>query len=245
MTLVINAIVGGIIGMLINYFSDVLPVSRRFTKPLCKVCNQPFSIKDYLVYFRCSQCGSRIPTRSIIVLIITIVVCMLLNFFPFSILGFWATLPILIFLGVILVIDIEHHAVLFETSIFGFVLFFVYGMMLMGFQRTITGALAGFMVMLTFYFIGLAFSKLVGALRHQAIDEVVFGFGDVCLGVNLGLLTGWPLIIGAITISIIAFEVFTLAFFIALLISRKYRAFSSALPFTPFLIIGAVAIFYL
>ena len=82
MTLVINAIVGGIIGMLINYFSDVLPVSRSFTRPLCKVCNQPYSIKDYLVYFRCSQCGSRIPSRSIIVLISSIVVCMLLNYFP-------------------------------------------------------------------------------------------------------------------------------------------------------------------
>ena len=99
--------------------------------------------------------------------------------------------------------------------------------------------------MLTFFFLGLAFSKIVGALRHQVIDEVVFGFGDVCLGVNLGLLTGWPLIIGAITISIIVFEVFTLIFFVALLISRKYHAFSSAFPFTPFLIIGAVAIFYL
>ena len=112
MSLIIIVIVGGIIGILINYFSDVLPVSRSFTKPLCKVCNQPYSIKDYLVSCRCSHCGSRISIRSIIVLISTIVVCMLLNFYPFSILGFWATLPYLIFLGVILVIDVEHHAVI-------------------------------------------------------------------------------------------------------------------------------------
>lgn len=245
MTLTINAIAGGIIGMLINYFSDVLPITRSFTKPLCKACNQPYSIKDYLVFYRCTKCGSRISKRSIIILFTSIIACMLLNFFPFSNLGFWATLPILIFLGVILVIDIERHAVLVETSIFGFVLFAIYGIMLKGFQRTITGALAGFLIMLTFYFIGLAFSKIVGALRRQAIDEVVFGFGDVCIGVNLGLLTGWPLILGAITISILVFEAFTLILFIALLLSRKYRAFSSALPFTPFLILGAIAIFYL
>ena len=147
-------------------------------------------------------------------------------------------------MGVILVIDIEHHAVLIETSIFGFVLCSIYGIILNGFQRTVTGALAGLLVMLAFYFIGLAFSKIIGALRHQAIDEVVFGFGDVCLGLNLGLLTGWPLIIGAITIAILAFEAFTFIFFIVLLLSRKYRAFSSALPFTPFLILGAVAIYY-
>ena len=245
MTLIINAVVGGIIGMLINYFSDVLPVSRSFTRPLCKICEQPFTLKEYLVSYRCPQCGSRMPKRSVIVLVSSIFVCMLLNYFPFSTLGFWATLPILIFLGVILVIDIEHHAVLIETSIFGFILFFIYGMILNGFREMLTGALAGLLVMLAFYFIGLAFSKIVGALRHQVIDEVVFGFGDVCLGLNLGLLTGWPLIIGAITISIIAFEIFTLAFFIALRLSKKYRAFSSALPFTPFLILGAVVILYL
>jgi hypothetical protein len=245
MSLAITVIAGGIIGMLINYFSDVLPVSRRFSRPICRVCNQPYSIKDYLISYKCPHCGSPINKRSIIVLISSIIVCILLNIFPFSTLGFWATLPILIFLGVILVIDIEHHSVLIETSIFGFVLCFIYGIILNGSRRTITGALAGFLVMLTFFLIGLAFSKIAGALRHKDIDEVVFGFGDVCLGLNLGLLTGWPLIIGSITISIIVFEIFTLIFFIALLLFRKYHAFSSALPFTPFLILGAVAIFYL
>ena len=245
MSWTISVIVGGIIGVLINYLSDVLPETRSFTQPLCKVCSTPYSIKDYLILYKCSNCGSRISIRSIIVLISSVAVCALLNFFPFSILGFWSTLPILIYLGVILVIDIEHHAVLVETSILGFVLLFVYGIILNGLQRTFTGALAGLLVMLLFYFIGLAFSKIVGKLRHKEIDEVVFGFGDVCLGVNLGLLTGWPLIVGAITISIIAFEVFTLIFFIALLIFKKYHAFASALPFTPFLILGALVIFYL
>ena len=245
MTLIINAVFGGIIGMLINYFSDVLPVSRSFTRPICKVCNQPYSIKGYLISYSCSQCGSRIPARSLVVLVCSIFAGLLLHSFPFSTLGFWATLPILIYMGVILVIDIEHHLVLIETSIFGFILFSIYGTILNGFRETFTGALAGLVIMLIFYFIGLAFSKIVGALRHKMIDEVVFGFGDVCLGVVLGLLTGWPLIVGAITISIIAFEVFTLIFFIALLLSKKYQAFSSALPFTPFLILGAVAILYL
>ena len=245
MTFAISAFAGVITGLLINYLSDVLPVTRSFSKPLCKVCAHPYSVKDYLLSFRCSNCGSRISSRSFLVLISSVVVCIMINYFPLSKLGFWSTLPILIFLGVILVIDIEHHAVLIETSLFGFVFFLGYGMILNGSRSTLIGGLVGLLIMLAFYFIGLAFSKLVGALRHKAIDEVVFGFGDVCLGLNLGLLTGWPLIAGTITISIIAFEVFTLFFFIALLISKKYQAFASALPFTPFLILGAVAIFYI
>ncbi len=245
MSLIIIVIIGGIIGNLINYFSDVLPVSRRFSRPLCSVCHQPYSIKDYLVSFRCSRCGNRTSTRTIIVLFSAIVLCILVNFFPFSILGFWAALPILIFLGVIMVIDIEHRAVLFETSIFGFVLFCIYGMIMNGLLRTIIGALAGFLIMLIFYYLGIALTTIAGKIRHQKIDEVAFGFGDVCFGLILGLLTGWPSIFRAITISIYAFGAFSLVLFFALLLSRRYRAFASALPFTPFLILGAIMIFYL
>jgi prepilin signal peptidase PulO-like enzyme (type II secretory pathway) len=245
MTLIITVIAGGIIGILINYFSDVLPVSRRITRPVCSECNQPYSIIDYLVTRRCSRCGKKASARSIIVDICAIVFCLLLKYFPFSILGFWATLPILIFMGVILVIDIEHHAVLVETSLFGFVLFFIYGIILNGLQRTITGALVGFLIMLIFYFLGIALTKIAGKFRHQNIEEVAFGFGDVSLGTVLGLLTGFPLIIGAIVIAIIAFEAFTLIFFFALILSRRYQAFSRALPFTPYLILGAITIYYL
>jgi prepilin signal peptidase PulO-like enzyme (type II secretory pathway) len=245
MSLIIIVIVGGIIGILINYFSDVLPVSRRFSRPLCRVCDQSYSIKDYLVSFRCSSCGNRTVSRFLIIVISAIVLCILLNYFPFSTLGFWATLPIVIFLGVILVIDIEHHAVLIETSIFGFVLFLIYGIILNGIFRTIFGALVGFLIMLIFYYLGIALTKIAGKLRHQVIDEVAFGFGDVCFGLILGLLTGWPSIFSAITIAIFVFAAFTLVLFFALIVSKRYRAFSSALPFTPFLILGAIAIFYL
>ena len=245
MSLLLTLIVGGIVGVLINYFSDVLPVSRRIARPLCRVCDQPYSIKDYLISYRCSKCGNRTSTRSIIVLISAIVICVLLKFFPFSILGFWATLPILIFLGVIMVIDIEHRVVLVQTSIFGFVLFFLYGIRLNDLLSTIFGALAGFLIMLIFYFLGIALIKIAGKLRHQKIDEVAFGFGDVCLGTILGLLTGWPLIVGAFFISIFTFVAFSLVLLFALLLTKRYHAFSNTQPFTTFLILGAIAIFYL
>jgi hypothetical protein len=134
---------------------------------------------------------------------------------------------------------------LFETSIFGFVLFLIYGIILNGLSRTMIGALAGFLIMLLFYFLGIALTTIAGKIRHQKIDEVAFGFGDVLIGLILGLLTGWPSIFEAITISIYAFGAFSFVLFLALLLSKRYRAFASALPFTPFLILGAIAIFYL
>jgi len=245
MFLILSVVVGAVCGIIINCFSDVLPISRRITQPMCTACDQPFSIKDYLFSNKCSNCGSRKPVRSTIVLIGSVVVSILLHFFPFSIFSFWATLPILIFLGVVLVIDIEHRLVLFETSIPGFVLCLIYGVIMRGFSGALYGALAGFIIMLLFYLLGIAFNAIIGKIRHQEIDEVAFGFGDVSIGTILGLLTGWPSIAGAIIIAILAFGVFSLVLILTLVLSKRYQAFASALPFAPFLILGTIVLFYL
>ena len=245
MSLIFNTIVGVIIGILINYFSDVLPDSRRISRPLCSACQQPYTLKDYLLFGRCSKCGKKASIRSIIVLIVTIAVCILLKYFPFAGLSFWATLPILLLLGVIVVIDIEHHLVLIETSLLGFVLLLIYGIILYGLKITLLGGLAGFLIMLIFFIFGLVFSKVIGKIRHREIDEVAFGFGDVSAGTIIGLLTGWPAVIGAIIIAILAFGAYSLIYIIVLLITKKYSAFTSALPFAPFLILGLIVIFYL
>lgn len=245
MDLILSVIAGAICGLLINYFSDVLPVSRRLTRPLCPACGQPYTIMGTLFPHKCPHCGKRKSIRSAIVLIGGIILCVLLHFFPFSIFGFWATLPILIYLGVVLVIDIEHRLILIETSIPGFILFLIYGTILRGFLCTFLGALGGFAITLLFYFLGLAFNAIIGKLRHQKIDEVAFGFGDVSMGTILGLLTGWAAIVGTIIIAIAAFGVFSLVYILTLVISKRYQAFTSALPFAPFLILGAIAVFYL
>jgi len=245
MSVIINVLVGLLVGLLINYFADVLPVTRRISRPVCSVCKQPYILKDYLLFGRCSKCGKRASTRSIIVLILTVAVCVLLKYFPFAGLGFWATLPILLLLGVILVIDIEHRLVLIETSILGFVLFLIYGIILFGLKTTLLGGLAGFLIMLVFFIFGLVFTKVVGRIRHKEIDEVAFGFGDVSAGTIIGLLCGWPVVVGAIIIAILAFGAYSLIYIIILLITKKYSAFSSALPFAPFLILGLIVIYYL
>ena len=144
-----------------------------------------------------------------------------------------------------MVIDIEHRLVLIQISIFGFVLFFLYGIRLHELSSTIFGSLAGFLIMLIFYLLGIALSKIAGIIRHKKIDEIAFGFGDVIVGTILGSLTGWPLIGGAILISIVASAAFSLVFLFALFLVRRYRAFANTLPFTTFLILGAITIFYL
>jgi hypothetical protein len=245
MPLLLIIIAGGIVGILINYFSDVLPASRSITQPSCDACGEKFSLPDYIIFYRCSQCGSKRPIRSIVVAIASMFMCGFLAFFPFSGLSFFASLPMLIFMGVIIVIDIEHRLVLIQTSIFGLFLFLAYGAALNNFSSTVMGGFVGFLIMLFFYLSGKIFIHVIGKLRKKEINEIAFGLGDVIFGTILGFLVGYPLIIGAIILSMLLLVVFSFFIFIFLFLSRKYHAFSMTLPFTTFQVIGAIAILYL
>ncbi len=245
MSLIINIIMGLLAGILINYLADVLPSNHNIFQPTCEACHQPFPIKDYFFSLKCPHCGHKKSPRSIIVLVSMIVICILLHYFPFHNLGFWATLPILTYLVLVAVVDIEHHLVLGETTLFGIVLFLIYGIILHGWKQTLVGALAGFLVMLVFYFLGMAFSKIVGKIRHRGISEVAFGFGDVTTSGILGLFMGWPVVIGSIILGFAAFTVYSVIFLTVLVFTKKYKAFANALPFTPFLILGMIIIYYL
>ena len=46
--------------------------------------------------------------------------------------------------------------------------------------------------------------------RGQSIDEVAFGFGDVTLAGLIGLIVGWPAVVLALLIGILAAGVFSL-----------------------------------
>jgi hypothetical protein len=245
LSLVLTAIAGTLAGMLINYLADVLPKTRRFSKPRCPECETPFNAVDYLLLRKCPNCGKKRSLRTYIVLFGTIIASLLLQFFPFAGLSFWSTLPLMIFLGTVVVIDIEHRLVLAETSLFGIFLCLVYGLILHNPTKTLLGGLNGLLIMLFFYVLGITFSFIIGRLKGRSLSEVAFGFGDVLAGTFLGLLTGWQGILGAIIIALLAFVVFSTFLILWLVISKRYRAFTSAQPFVPFLIAGTIVMFYL
>ena len=142
-------------------------------------------------------------------------------------------------------IDIEHHLVLAETSLFGIFLCLGYGLILRDFFHTLLGAMNGMLIMLFFYVLGILFSLIIGKLRGKKLGEVAFGFGDVTAGTFMGMLTGWPGILGGIILALLIFSVFSILLILVLFITKRYRSFTSAQPFVPFLILGAVIMFYL
>lgn len=244
-TLLICIFLGLFIGSLVNYFADVLPATRRLSRPVCPECDQPYMPKDYLFSFRCPHCGNKRPKRQIIVIVISVILCALLRFFPFHGLNFWATVPLLTYLAVIVVIDLEHRLVLLETSLFGFMLMLIYGIIFHGIVKALSGALGGMLIMLALFLLGAAFGKIVGILRHKAVNEVPFGFGDVIFGTILGLLCSWPAIAAGLLLGIVIFSAYSLLWLISLVLTKRYKSFSNAQALTPFLILGTIILFYL
>lgn len=247
--LIIFAVVGGFIGVLINYLSDVLPQTRRLTQPVCPHCSKPYSLKGYLISFRCPNCNEKPRTRNFVVLISSIIASVIVGIYPLMGLNFWLTIPVMVFLGIILVIDIEHHVVLIETSIIGLVLFFVYGCLiykwsLNGLLLTSVGGVAGFLLMLLIYFFGIFFSRGLGKVRKEEIKESGLGFGDVYACAFLGFFVGWPYVIGMLIIAIIISGVYSFIYIIIKAIKKDYQV-ASTIPYTPFLILGALATFYI
>jgi hypothetical protein len=244
-SIILSPFMGLLIGVLINYFADVLPESRRLIQPVCRRCSHPYSLKAYLLFRKCKNCREARSLRGYLVLGAAVLFSVLVRFFPFYTLGYWETLPVMLFLGVIIVIDIEHHIVLVQTSLVGIILFMIYGSLMHGFLKALYGGLAGLAVTLGFFLLGVVFTKFLGKLRGKSVNEVAFGLGDVFAGTFLGLLAGWPAIIGGIIAAILIFGAYSVIFLIVLLSSKKYRAFASAQPFTPFLILGVILIFYI
>ncbi len=85
--------------------------------------------------------------------------------------------------------------------------------------------------------------KAVQSRRGQLADDVALGFGDVNLAGVLGLMLGFPLIIYGLIISVFVAGFISLVYIILKAIMRQYQAFM-AIPYGPFLVIGAVVFIY-
>jgi prepilin signal peptidase PulO-like enzyme (type II secretory pathway) len=243
------AIIGAFCGVVINYLADVLPIYRKLGPPICQNCAKRFTPYNYLISFRCKNCGQGASLRIILVHILSITFSVLIWLFPYQSLNFWWSIPLIIFLGVILVIDIEYKVVLIQTSILGLILLFFLGLInrglsIKGLIITALGGAAGLLIMLALYYFGIFFNKVLSKARNQEIDEVALGFGDVYVSTFLGFLIGWPNIISAIILAVLLSGAFSLLFVVVKLVLKKYKAFS-AIPYTPFLIMGAIILPYI
>jgi leader peptidase (prepilin peptidase) / N-methyltransferase len=243
-TLVIPLILGWLSGWLVNYLSDVLPVTRQLSHPVCPHCQGPIRWGDYLGFRKCSSCRRGRSIRSFVVQALLTLVSVLLWIFPRA--GFPYTLAFImfVFLTLVFVVDLEHRLILNPVSLVGAVLGLGIGIYLHGIKDTLIGGAVGLGVMLVFYFVGELYVRYMHKKRGLPSDEVALGFGDVNLSGILGFLLGWPAIFVGLLFAVLAGGLVSLFIIVGMLLTKKYKAFT-AIPYAPFLILGAVYLLYL
>jgi leader peptidase (prepilin peptidase)/N-methyltransferase len=243
LTLLIPVFLGWLAGWIVNYLADVLPLTRRFTQPACAKCGAPLPWARYLLLQGCAACGQKRSPRTYATQGIALIASVYIWINPpekFSLwlLGFF----LLVYFGVVFVIDLEHRLILHPVSIAGAILALVVGSAAYGPLVAIEGGAAGFGIMFAFYYLGELFRRYMSKRRGQELDDAL-GFGDVNLAGVIGLALGWPLILAGLTFAILAGGAISLLIVISMLIAKKYTA-GTAIPYAPFLILGAVIILY-
>jgi leader peptidase (prepilin peptidase)/N-methyltransferase len=238
-----STILGLITGIAINYLADVLPVTRTFSQPTCSTCQEPVSWQDYILFRNCKQCGQPPALRRILILVFCGLGSAYLAIYPPTRMGFWVGWLLGAYLTLVAIIDLEHRLVLHPVSLVGAVFCLGVGNSIHGIWTTLLGGTAGFAMMLALYYLGDLFARWMAKARGQELDEVALGFGDVILSGVLGLLLGWPGIVAGLVLAILLGGVISISLIISRVVKHSYQPFS-AIPYAPFLILGAVYLLY-
>src|SRR5690242_6833444 len=122
MNLIIAILLGVVAGWLVNYLSDVLPTQRRLSRPVCNHFGTVFHWQDYFILRTCPECKQARSWRTYIVFIAAIMLSAALWVNPAPQLGYWFSLLVLTYFGVVFVIDVEYRLILHMVSIVGAVI---------------------------------------------------------------------------------------------------------------------------
>jgi len=166
-------------------------------------------------------------------------------------LGYFLSFLLITYFGVVFVIDMEYRLILHPTSFVGAMLALGIGILINDLGSALRGGLAGFLIMLVLYYIGVLFAKYrASRLRkrgHDTDDEEALGGGDVILAGVLGLALGWPLIWFSLLMAIFIAGIIGFLSLIYMVIIRRYRenAFMVFMPYGPFMLISAFALIFL
>ena len=233
MTVTLFALLGLLVGGLVNQLGSDLPTRRSITRPHCPYCGQDrpwwqwVSLPAYLIgRARCPSCDARISLRHALIEVGLAVayVYLWITFGPSVKLALYLSYGAIF--ALVLITDIERrlilNVVMFPAILLAFFAsFFTPGMI---WQSALAGGAIGF----GFFFI----AALVG---NAIFGSGALGGGDVTLATFVGLIVGFPLVIEALVLTILIGAGVSL-----LLIVTRVRTLRDHIPYGPFLVAGAI-----
>jgi len=231
-------ILGMALGSFFNVCIDRLPREESIVNPPshCEACHHRLGAKDLIPIFsylwlkgRCRYCQEPIPRRLLLVELATAAIFPLLYLSygltsEFGVLAFYVCLFLIVF-----VIDMERRLILNRVVYPGMAL----ALLIAGVapqQWLLEWGQPGIISSLVGGGIGFAIFLLIAIISRGGM-----GWGDVKLCALIGLAVGFPLVFIALLIGIVLGGVVALA----LLVSKR-KGRREAIPFGPFLSLGAV-----
>jgi leader peptidase (prepilin peptidase) / N-methyltransferase len=231
--IVLYALIGLVVGGIINLLADVLPDRhQKVSTPTCRACGQPRSALQSLaaVAFligkrECSSCGRPISLRNPIVeLSLAALFAVLYNFYHDQPIKLVLASLFTSVLLLVTVTDLEQRLIPNRAIVPAIGMAALVSPLWFG---------PGWWLALVGGAIGYGFFWLTVQLGERFLGRGAMGWGDVKLAAFVGLITGFPGIITALVITIIAGGVISLV-----LLATRIVNLRSGIPYGPFICLG-------
>ena len=224
--IILYSLLGLLTGAFLNIAADELPQRRPLGSPRCPYCGQNHLPPEWIAVFsslllrgRCQHCRAPLSFRRPLLELGT----MLAFAFLWQRYGLTPLLLLFTFyictLFLVLVIDLEHRLILNVVILPAIFIAGIGSLISPGLLQALAGGLIGFA---SFYLIALARKGGMGG-------------GDVKLAAFIGLVTGFPSVIVALLIAILAGGATAL-----ILVLTRTKELKSYIPYGPFLVVGGV-----
>ncbi len=230
--IVLYAVLGLIAGAVINILADVYPYRNKQVRgAVCPACGQPRSAIQALAVLayasgkrQCSACGRPIAARNIVVEIGLAALFALLyshyqDLVPLLIASFYTSV-----LALVTVTDLEHRLIPNRAMLPAIVIAALLSPLWFG---------PGWYLALIGGAIGFGFFWLTVWLGGKFLGRGAMGEGDITLATFVGLITGFPGIIIALSLTIVAGGVISLVLLLTRIVNLR-----SFVPYGPFIVLG-------
>ncbi len=233
--IVFYALIGWMVGGVINQLADVFPIRHaKVTGAVCAACGQPRSVIQFLAVAAyltgrgaCRSCDRPIALRNVLVEVsaagMFVVLAMQPAFVePLKLALGWFHASVLL---LVTVTDFEHRLIPERATLPAIAVAALTCWLWFWHEYWYVAFIGGL--------IGYAFFWLAVVVGNKAIGRGAMSRGDITLATYVGLITGFPGIITALVVTILAGGIISFVLLLVRVVNLR-----SGIPYGPFIALG-------